>query len=83
MSLSRFELNQEGIRELLNSDEVGDYLTEVGEEVARRAGSGYAAADPHHSGQRLIVNVYTENLAAYRDNLRNNTLLKAIGGGVT
>lgn len=74
----RIELNSAGIRELLNSREVEELCAKTAGDMAARAGTGYAAAQPHHTGQRVAVNVYAETREARRDNLKNNTLLKVM-----
>ena len=79
----KFKLNRKGVRELLNSEEVADFCAEVAADVAAKAGVGYETAQPHHTGQRVAVNVYAATHEAYLDNLEHNTLLKAIGGGAT
>lgn len=79
----KFELDRAGVRELLNCEEMGQMIEETAQGVAQRAGEGYEVAAPHHTGQRVAVNVYTATLEAYLDNLHNNTLLKAIGGSAT
>ena len=48
-------------------------------QVAARAGDGYAT-DVYQAGTRVIASVYTETEEAMKDNLENNTLLKAVSG---
>lgn len=79
MSKVKIELNQAGLKELLNCQEVEAYCVQIANDVAMRAGEGYAAASPHKTGQRVAVNVYAESEDARTDNLKNNTLLKAVG----
>ena len=83
MAKVRIELDRGGVHELLNSQVMADLMTEYGQNHAHRAGEGYAAAPPHKSGQRVIVNVYAATEEARRDNLENNTLLKTMKGGAT
>ena len=47
--------------------------------MAARAGDGYAT-DVYQAGSRVIASVYTETEEAMKDNLENNTLLKAVSG---
>lgn len=74
----KFVLNKKGIGELLKSDAMKNVIEEHASRVANNAGEGYAAADPHYTGQRVAVNVYAETEEAKQDNLENNTLLKAL-----
>lgn len=76
----RIELNSEGIREMLHSPEITDAISEVAQGIASRAGDGYET-DVYNAGTRNVASVYTATKEAYEDNLRNNTLLTAMGGG--
>lgn len=78
MSLKKFKLNRKGVHALLNSPEVTAEIQRTAAAVASRAGDGYAAAEPHKTGQRVAVNIYPETAEARADNLDNNTLLKVI-----
>lgn len=78
MSNVKIELNSSGIRQLLNSSEIQKAVVNKAAEVAKRAGSGYEAADPHHTGQRVAVNVYPATESAVQDNYDNNTLEKSL-----
>lgn len=79
MSKVKVELNYAGVGELLRSEEIAGAVKEVAEQVAARAGDGYAT-DTYQAGTRVIASVYTETEEAMRDNLENNTLLKAVSG---
>lgn len=79
MSKLKIELNYAGVGELLKSQEISDALKETAERVAARAGGGYAT-DTYQAGTRVIASVYTETEEAMKDNLENNTLLKAVSG---
>lgn len=69
------ELNTAGIGALLKGSETQKMVSDMGADIARRAGSGYAVR-VHDSGQRQIANVYAESSDAKQDNSQNNTLLK-------
>lgn len=73
------KVNYNGVKELLNSQWAADCCNEIADQVAGRAGDGYEVAAPHHTGQRVAVNVYAATHEAYQDNMENNTLLKAVG----
>lgn len=81
MSKGKFhiELISKGVRELLKSDEMQSNINEVAEEVARRAGNGYTVIPGTKGKTRANVRVQAESKEAKRDNLENNTLLKALG----
>ena len=74
----RIELNRDGIGALLKGPETEHMVQSFGNEVAQRAGTGYAART-HNTGQRQICNVYAATREARQDNLENNTLIKAMG----
>lgn len=77
MSKIKFELNSEGVRELLKSAEMQSILDGYAQEAAVRAGEGYNA-ETHLGQKRAYANVYAETYAAKRDNMDNNTLLKSL-----
>lgn len=75
MSDFKFVLNREGVRELMQSQEMVDVLTEYATQVAARAGEGYSV---YIGKNRANVSVVADTDEAYQDNLDNNTLEKAI-----
>ena len=83
MSKVKIELNLAGINELMKSPEIQEALTSAGDAVAQAA-SGMAGGEPfgvrtHLAKWVAITNVYPESKKAYRNNLEDNTLLKAVG----
>ena len=72
-------LNSAGVRELLQCAEIEATCRELAEGVASRAGDGYTV-DTHVGKTRVNAMVSADTRDAYYDNLRNNTLLKALGG---
>lgn len=74
----KVEVNRQGVGALLKGKETENMMRRFGNEIAQRAGAGYAAR-VHDSGQRQICNVYASTPEARQDNLEHNTLLKAIG----
>ncbi len=74
----RVELNLAGVNELMKSPEIQDAVLRAGQAVAAAAGEGYAA-EVHQADWVAISNVYAETPEAKRDNLENNTLLRALG----
>lgn len=70
-----FKLNYQGVRSLLHSHEMREVLLGYGQAIAKRAGDGYEAKN---MATRVIA-VSTATDKARKDNLKNNTLLKATG----
>ena len=75
MSDFKFVLNREGVRELMQSQEMVDVLTEFADQVATRAGEGYSV---YIGKTRANVSVRTDTDEAAADNLDHNTLEKSI-----
>ncbi len=73
----RVELNSEGVRELLRSPEMAAICQEQARMIANRAGEGYSVST-YTGASRVNASVMTETTEAIRDNLKNNTLLKAV-----
>lgn len=74
----RFKLNSEGVRQLLKSEEMKNALSEYAKMVQNRVGEGYSVSK--YTGKtRANASVHAETNEAKRDNLKNNTLLKALG----
>ena len=75
MSDFKFTLNRDGVRELMQSQEMQDVLVEFAGQVAENAGDGY---DVYIGTNRANVSVVTATDEAAADNLDHNTLEKAI-----
>lgn len=75
----KIELNSAGVRELLRSPELESGLRDLAADIAARAGDGYEA-DTRQMGTRVIASAATATQDAMKDNLANNTLLRALGG---
>ena len=80
MAKVKFKINSAGLVELMKSSQMQAVLAEYGSRIASSAGSGYSY-NRVKSGDRAKVFVYTKTKKARKDNLENNTLLKAVGGG--
>ena len=72
-------LKRKGVRELLKSPEILAACHEAAEGVAGRAGDGYEVSDYPNGRTRANASVRPATAKAYRDNMKNNTLLKALG----
>lgn len=75
--IEKFELNLPGLNELMKSPEMQAALDEAGEQVAKMAGSDYAASPKtgHYIG---FSNVYPNSKRAAHENYTQNTLIKAL-----
>lgn len=73
----RFELDKKGVRELLHSSELKSALEE---EARKRKPSmdGYEV-ESFNAGMRVVAKIQAGTYEARKDNLSNNTLLKALG----
>lgn len=70
-------LNSAGVREMLQSPEMQAMLLERANEIAARAGTGYST-DVFVGKTRANASVFANDEETMRDNLKNNTLLKAL-----
>ena len=71
-------LNTQGVRELLESDEMLAVCQEHAEEIAKRCGDGYTSG--YFKGtDRWKSTVYADSQEARKDNSENNTIVKAVG----
>ena len=78
MSKVKFELNRAGVRELLRSQEAMEVCKTYANAIQSRAGNGYEV-DTYAGRNRVNASVYAATYEARRDNMENNTLLKARG----
>lgn len=77
MSKVKFKLNGKGVAELLKSAEMQEVLTEYATGIRNRCGDGYTQ-DIYVGKTRANAMVSAETYQAKRDNLENNTILKAV-----
>jgi hypothetical protein len=77
MSKVKFEMNGEGVRELLKSTEMQAILKSAADNKAVAAGEGYAS-EVHLGQKRAYANIYPSTKDAAYDNYDNNTLEKVI-----
>lgn len=71
-------LDSQAVRYLLYSNNVRDAVNKVGAEITSRAGTGYELnVYSGHDRARGVIAPATPD--AYKDNMQNNTLLKAVG----
>lgn len=77
MAKNKFKLNYSGVGQLLKSAEMQSVLTEKATAIKNRAGEGYKQ-DIYVGKTRANAMVYADTYKAKRDNMKNNTLLKAV-----
>ena len=77
MSQGKFELDRDGMNELLHSKEVEEAIHDKSREIAAKLGSAYET-DVKQMPTRVISSVFTTDKRAISDILKNNTLLKAV-----
>lgn len=78
MSDFKFELNSDGVRELLKSQGIQEELKKHGQEVANRA-YGIWETKSGVGSVRANVKVVTNDKDTFYKNLKTNTLIKALG----
>lgn len=71
------KLNSKGVVDLLHN--AGDICLDMAKEAAGRCGEGYEAVKRVYP-ERTAAVVRTATYEAVRDNLENNTILKAVMG---
>ena len=77
MAKNKFKLNYSGVGQLLKSTEMQNVLTEKATAIKNRAGEGYGQ-DVYVGKSRANTIVYADSYKAKKDNMKNNTLLKAV-----
>lgn len=79
MAKVKIELNRNAVRDqLLKSSEMMSICESHAKNIAARCGSGYQT-DTHVGRNRVNAMVYADTYEARRDNLKHNTILKAVG----
>lgn len=77
MNKFHFRLNKKGVSQLLHSEQMKNVLRESAAVVKNRCGDGYAS-DVINEKTRAFASVYASSSKARQENIKNNTLLKAI-----
>lgn len=81
MSKVEVKLNYKGVGEYLRSKSVRDLLSGIGTRAVQQLGSGYTVNTKVSAG-RVVTYVDAESVRAKKENLKNNTLLKAVQSSV-
>ena len=77
--MDRFELNSQGVRELLRSPEMMGICKEYADKAQSKLGDGYEVTT--HTGKtRVNAQIKAETYKARKDNAKNNSILKALRG---
>ncbi len=77
MAKNTFKLNYKGVGELMKSEAMQTVLKEYATSIKNRCGDGYEQ-DMYIGKSRANAMVSATTHQARRDNLENNTLLKAV-----
>lgn len=77
MSKFKFILNRAGVRALMQSTEMQSILKSKANNALNSLGEGYKT-DAYVGKNRANAMVYADTYQAKRDNLENNTILKAV-----
>lgn len=75
----KFQLDPEGVRELLISPEMMDICKEYADNAVSALGAGYEVST-HTGPKRVNAEVAAVTYKARKENSKNNTILKAIRG---
>lgn len=75
----KFELNREGVRELLRSSEMMDICKSYADKARGSLGEGYEVTTKTGKN-RVNAEVAAVTYQARRENSENNTILKALRG---
>lgn len=84
MSKIKFDLNLQGLNELMKSEQMQEILSEKGAQVMQRANDSAQNPAAEYSMETKTVNwiavttVRANDGVAIRENLENNTLLKSL-----
>lgn len=73
-----FIVNNAGVREMLHWESVQELCNGLADKVASNAGTGYVVRGRNYP-RRYGAAVVALSKRAKRDNMKNNTLLKALG----
>lgn len=74
---SKFKLNRKGVAELMKSDAMQSVLKDHATAICNRCGDGYEQ-NIHVGKNRANAMVSAVTYKAKKDNLNNNTILKAV-----
>lgn len=70
-------LNEEGVRQMLKSGEMALLLKERAQDAISRIGGGYNITT-HTGVNRVNVSISPASYKAHKEDLKNNTIIKAL-----
>ena len=70
-------LNRKAVRELLRSEEAKTVCENIANEALKKLGDGYEVTT-HTGPSRVNASISAESYQAKKENLENNTILKAL-----
>lgn len=79
MAKFKFELNRDGVRELMQSNEMKAICEEYANSALNSLGDGYEVST-YTGKSRVNASVIAVTYAARKENSQNNSILKAVGG---
>ncbi len=79
MAKVEIKLNTSGVREMLQSQEMKTICEEHANAALSKLGSGYKVTSMTGKN-RVNASIHAESISARRDNMKNNTILKALRG---
>lgn len=79
MKKTGFELNYEGVGQLLKSEEMKNICKSYADAAVRKLGDGYSVST-YTGTTRVNASVRAETFEARKENSQNNTILKAVYG---
>ena len=79
MAKVKFELNREGVRDLLRSKEMMNVCQEYANNALGKLGDGYEVTT-HTGTNRVNAEVAAVTAAAKKENLSDNSIIKAVFG---
>jgi len=74
----KFVLNRKGVKELLLGDEMHTIINGLANEVKNNAGGDGYGAEVRKGKNRVYSYIFADTPKTKRDNMKNNTLLKAL-----
>lgn len=77
MKVEKIELNSEGIREMLRSEECRKIVSSYADQAANRLGEGYES-DSHVGKGRVNARVNAVTWKAVNGNKKDNRMIKAV-----
>lgn len=78
MDKVRIELNQEGIRELLKSDEVSEFLQKKADAIIKKCPKGNYDTKRFIGTKKGTVLITTHDEKTFYRNMNNNEIIKAL-----